>query len=121
MEQIQQQQQAQQQLQQPPPATAAVEELPAATTEASKATEATKPKAKTATMAEVNVGDDLTQLSGVGPALLKKLNAAGISSFGQIATWTDADVVEIDEKLSFKGRVVREGWVEQAKNLATKS
>ncbi len=87
----------------------------------SKAAEATKPKAKTATMAEVNVGDDLTQLSGVGPALLKKLNAAGISSFGQIAAWTDADVVEIDEKLSFKGKIVREGWVEQAKNLARKS
>ncbi|MFX0541083.1 50S ribosomal protein L21 [Roseovarius sp. S4756] len=62
-------------------------------------------------------GDDLKQLSGVGPALEKKLHEAGVTSFVQIAAWTDADVAEMDEKLSFKGRIEREGWVDQAKEL----
>lgn len=63
-------------------------------------------------------GDDLKQLSGVGPALEKKLHDAGVTSFAQIAAWTDADIAEMDEKLSFKGRIEREGWVAQAKKLA---
>jgi large subunit ribosomal protein L21 len=61
--------------------------------------------------------DDLKLLSGVGPALEKKLLDAGITSFAQIAAWTDADVAEFDEKLSFKGRIEREGWIAQAKDL----
>lgn len=62
--------------------------------------------------------DDLKKLSGVGPALEKKLLAGGVTSFAQIAAWTDADVADMDEKLSFKGRIEREGWIEQAKELA---
>ena len=61
--------------------------------------------------------DDLKQLSGVGPALEKKLHAAGVTRFAQIAAWTEADVAEMDEKLSFKGRIEREGWIDQAKEL----
>jgi large subunit ribosomal protein L21 len=59
--------------------------------------------------------DDLKKLSGVGPALEKKLNAAGVTTFAQIAAWTEADIADMDEKLSFKGRIEREGWVNQAK------
>ena len=62
--------------------------------------------------------DDLKKLSGVGPALEKKLNAAGITSYAQIAAWTDADVAAIDEQPSFKGKIEREGWIDQAKELA---
>ncbi|MBU2934923.1 MULTISPECIES: 50S ribosomal protein L21 [Pacificibacter] len=62
--------------------------------------------------------DDLKQLSGVGPALEKKLHAAGVTSFAQVAAWTEADVEEFGEKLSFKGRIEREGWIDQAKALA---
>jgi len=68
--------------------------------------------------AKADAGDDLKKLSGVGPALEKKLNEAGVTSFAQIAAWTDADVADMDEKLSFKGRIEREGWIEQAKELA---
>jgi large subunit ribosomal protein L21 len=64
--------------------------------------------------------DDLKQLSGVGPALEKKLHEAGVTTFAQIAAWTDEDVAAMDEKLSFKGRIEREGWIEQAKELAGK-
>ena len=63
-------------------------------------------------------GDDLKQLSGVGPALEKKLHAEGITTFAQIAAWTDADVEAFGEKLNFKGRIEREGWIEQAKELS---
>ena len=69
------------------------------------------PKAKKADAGS----DDLKELSGVGPALEKKLHEAGITSFAQIAAWTEADIAEVDEKLSFKGRIQREGWVDQAK------
>jgi len=74
-------------------------------------------KAKAAPAAAAGA-DDLKQLSGVGPALEKKLHAAGVTSFAQIAAWTDADVAAIDEQLSFKGRIEREGWIAQAKALA---
>ncbi|MEM8775550.1 MAG: 50S ribosomal protein L21 [Pseudomonadota bacterium] len=62
--------------------------------------------------------DDLKQLSGVGPALEKKLLEAGVTTFAQIAAWTKDDVAAMDEKLSFKGRIEREGWIAQAKKLA---
>ena len=59
--------------------------------------------------------DDLKELSGVGPALEKKLHAAGITTFAQIAAWTEEDVEKFGEVLSFKGRIEREGWIEQVK------
>ena len=61
--------------------------------------------------------DDLKKLSGVGPALEKKLHEAGVTTFAQIAAWTEEDIAEMDEKLSFKGRIQREGWVDQAKEI----
>ena len=66
---------------------------------------------KTATSAS----DDLKQLSGVGPALEKKLHAAGVKSFEQIAAWSSKDIEVINEKISSKGRVEKEGWIDQAK------
>ncbi len=63
-------------------------------------------------------GDDLKQLSGVGPALEKKLHENGVTTFAQIAAWSADDVTAMDEKLSFKGRIEREGWIAQAVELA---
>ncbi|MGC8202345.1 50S ribosomal protein L21 [Aliiroseovarius sp. PTFE2010] len=78
-----------------------------------------KAPAKKAAAPKAEAGaDDLKKLSGVGPALEKKLHENGISAFAQIAAWSEADIAEFDEKLSFKGRIEREGWVEQAKELA---
>jgi large subunit ribosomal protein L21 len=88
---------------------------PAAKTE--EAPKAAKPKAAPKA-AKADGADDLKQLSGVGPALEKKLHAAGVTTFAQIAAWTDADVAAMDEQLSFKGRIEREGWIDQAKELA---
>ena len=84
---------------------------------AAKATEA-KPAVPKAGKAAA--GGDLKKLSGVGPALEKKLIAAGVTSLEQVAAWTQADVTKIDEELSFKGRIEREGWIAQAKELTAK-
>ncbi len=82
--------------------------------------EAPKAEAKAAPKkaAKAAGGDDLTTISGVGPVIVKKLNAEGVTTFAQIAAWSDADVEAIEEKLSFKGRVGREEWIKQAKELA---
>jgi len=80
---------------------------------------AKKAKAAPAPKAEAKAGgDDLTKLSGVGPKLAEKLHDAGVTTFAQVAAWTEDDVAAMDEKLSFKGRTEREGWIEQAKTLA---
>ncbi|MFV1876612.1 50S ribosomal protein L21 [Nioella sp.] len=71
-------------------------------------------KAEAAPAAAAAGADDLKQLSGVGPALEKKLHEAGVTTFAQIAAWNADDIAAMDEKLSFKGRIEREGWVEQA-------
>lgn len=62
--------------------------------------------------------DDLLQLKGVGPKILKLLNDLGIYTFAQIAAWTPAQIAWIEGKLDFKGRVTRENWVDQAKTLS---
>jgi large subunit ribosomal protein L21 len=84
---------------------------------AKKAAASPKPEAAPKAEAPAGEADDLKKLSGVGPALEKKLNEAGVTTFAQIAAWTEDDIADMDEKLSFKGRIQREGWVEQAKEI----
>jgi large subunit ribosomal protein L21 len=64
--------------------------------------------------------DDLKKISGVGPVLEKKLNALGITSYEQIIGFSAEDIARVDEVLNFKGRIERDNWVEQAKELAGK-
>lgn len=71
-------------------------------------------KAESPKAAAAAGGDDLKALTGVGPALEKKLHEAGVTTFAQIAAFTPEQIEEIEEKLSFKGRIERDGWVEQA-------
>ena len=97
-----------------PAAVAAAAPKKAAPKKAAPKAEAEAPKAA----ATETKADDLKKLSGVGPALEKKLIEGGVTSFAQIAAWTEEDVAAMDEKLSFKGRIQREGWIEQAKELA---
>ena len=63
-------------------------------------------------------GDDLTQIAGIGPVIAKKLDGLGITTMKQIAALTPKKVAEIDEQLNFKGRIEREEWIEQARDLA---
>ena len=80
--------------------------------------EAKKAAPKKAAAKATDGADDLTDISGVGPVIVKKLAAEGITTFAQVAAWGEADVEAIEEKLSFKGRVGREDWIAQAKELA---
>lgn len=64
-------------------------------------------------------GDDLTRIKGVGAKLDELLASLGVTSFAQIAAWSDADIDRIDAQLGrFQGRIRRDSWVEQAKLLA---
>lgn len=62
--------------------------------------------------------DDLTRISGVGPKLLEKLNANGVYHFWQIAAWGPEEVAFMDDQLSFKGRIDRDDWIQQATTFA---
>lgn len=63
--------------------------------------------------------DNLLQLKGVGPKLATLLTGLGITRFDQIAGWTEDDVARIDPQLgTFKGRIGRDKWIEQAGYLA---
>nr|WP_321254059.1 NADH-quinone oxidoreductase subunit NuoE [uncultured Ruegeria sp.] len=62
--------------------------------------------------------DDLKLLKGVGPKLEQTLNELGFYHFDQIAAWTPDQVAWVDARLKFKGRIERDGWIEQAGKLA---
>jgi large subunit ribosomal protein L21 len=86
---------------------------------AAPAAEKAPAKAKAAPKAKAADGftDDIKLIGGVGPAIEKKLNEAGITSLKQIAAWTAEDVARFDETMSFHGRVERDEWVQQAQDL----
>lgn len=63
--------------------------------------------------------DNLKMIKGVGPKLETLLHSMGFYHFDQISKWTDEEIAWVDENLKgFKGRVSRDGWVQQAKTLA---
>ena len=62
--------------------------------------------------------DDLKLIVGVGPVLERMLHNLGITTFRQIARWSERDVAEFDAQLpEFPGRIVRDQWVTQARAL----
>ncbi|WP_081531941.1 50S ribosomal protein L21 [Rhodovulum sp. P5] len=77
-----------------------------------------EPKSEAPAAAAAPAGDDLKKLTGVGPAMEKKMHEVGIKSFAQIAGWTPEQVIAMDNRLGLKGKIEKEGWVEQAKTLA---
>jgi len=87
----------------PAPAAAAVEE---------KAPETLK-------QARGGKPDDLKKLKGVGPKLEATLHELGFFHFDQVASWGPEEVAWVDSRLKFKGRIERDGWIEQAKLLAS--
>lgn len=64
------------------------------------------------------VPDDLKRIRGIGVLIEKKLNALGVTRYEHIANWSSADIDRISNLFEFKGRIERENWIEQAKNLA---
>ena len=64
------------------------------------------------------IADDLTALKGISRVLEQRLNEIGIYTLSQIAAWDEDRVKEFSARLSFKDRIQREHWVEQAGKLA---
>ena len=62
--------------------------------------------------------DELRKIGGVGPKLEATLHANGVFHFDQIAAWGPEEVAYMDDRLSFKGRIERDGWIDQAKTFA---
>ena len=91
-----------------PPAPAPVMAVPEA---------AAKPQGLTG--ARGGKADDLKLVKGIGPKLEILCNKLGFYHFDQIANWTAAEIAWVDENLEgFKGRVTRDEWVVQARDLA---
>jgi len=64
-----------------------------------------------------NKKDALTQIKGIGPKIEEQLNAVGVYHFDQIARWTEANILWLEENTTFAHRAKKDLWVEQAKTL----
>ena len=73
-----------------------------------------KPEAKSE---EPSGDDDLKKLSGVGPALEKKMNEAGYTSYKQIADLDEAGITGFEEAIGKSGAFEKNGWKEQLAEL----
>ena len=69
--------------------------------------------------AAVGAADDLLQIKGIGPKLNTLLISLGVTRFDQIAAWGAGEIDKVDDHLgSFKNRITRDSWIEQAGLLA---
>ncbi|MEM9204614.1 MAG: heterodisulfide reductase-related iron-sulfur binding cluster, partial [Actinomycetota bacterium] len=62
--------------------------------------------------------DDLKVISGIGPKLEALLHEIGIVTYEMIAAFPADYIAQLDDYLAFDGRIERDGWVEQAAELA---
>ena len=67
--------------------------------------------------AALDTAEDIELIGGIGATYAKTLRELGITSWRQIATWTAEDVARVDAQIGGHGRIVREEWVEQAREL----
>jgi predicted flap endonuclease-1-like 5' DNA nuclease len=88
---------------------------------ASKRVTTRKPAAKksssSASPAAEKATNNLQMIKGIGAVIETKLLEYGVNSYAQIAAWGSAEVEDFSQRLNFKGRIERERWVEQAKEL----
>lgn len=72
--------------------------------------------------ASAETKDDLKIVKGIGPFIERKLNALGIYKFEQIANFTPDDEEMVNEAIEFfPGRIRRDEWARQARELAAQS
>jgi predicted flap endonuclease-1-like 5' DNA nuclease len=63
--------------------------------------------------------DDLTRIKGIGPKICDILHDLGITTFREIAQFTDQDVERVGAALPVYGRrILDDGWIYQARELA---
>ncbi|WBU57027.1 hypothetical protein [Paracoccus sediminicola] len=98
--------------------SAAEKPEPAKPSQAATSTQKPAAAPKTA-KADDSTGDDLKEIKGIGPQLEKFLHDNGVTSFAEIAGWSEADIDSYAEKIGRGGgRIRSDEWVEQAKLLA---
>lgn len=62
--------------------------------------------------------DDLKLIVGIGPVLERLLQQMGITTYRQIARWSERDIDDVDARLpEFPGRIRRDAWVTQARAI----
>lgn len=62
--------------------------------------------------------DELTLLRGVGPRVADALVARGVTTFAQLAAWTEQEMAAFDVELKLLGRSKRYDFLAQARELA---
>lgn len=67
--------------------------------------------------ASADQADDLKKLNGVGPAYEKKLNGVGVYTYEQISKLDAKSIELLETMMKWPGRIERDGWVDQAKEL----
>ena len=87
-----------------------------AKTEKKSADKATAAPAATLFTAPDGDSDDLKIINGIGPVAEKQLNEQGITTYAQVANFSDDDIVRIDEAMPFSAAQI-ETWRDQAKDL----
>ena len=97
------------------PAAAAAEPAAAAAEPAALAEPAAA--AKPAGAADQGAADNLSLISGVGPKIKQSLGELGYTRFAQIAALTLEEIETIETALKSKGRIARDEWIEQAREL----
>jgi NADH-quinone oxidoreductase subunit E len=103
---------------QPKPAAKAAEPVKPAPKETAKVLSfETAAKAKSSKSAPAKP-EDLKVISGIGPKLETLLNKLGIFTLAQIASWSTEDAAKVDQDLQLNGRVLRDDWRGQAKQMA---
>ncbi len=75
------------------------------------------PAKKSAAKSASGIQDDISLISGIGPKIKAQMTKAGFPTLRSIASMTKADIAKAEEVLSFDGRIEREEWIEQAKEL----
>ena len=90
-----------------------------AATKKAAAPKAAAPKAAAKPAPVSSIPENLELIKGLGPKVNTLLKGLGVTSFAQVASWTAADVSEIDAQLgAFAGRITRDNWIDQAQLLA---
>ena len=62
-------------------------------------------------------GAELQRIRGIGPVIAAKLVELGYSRLSDLAALGPDDVARIERAIGFPGRIARERWIEQAREL----
>jgi predicted flap endonuclease-1-like 5' DNA nuclease len=101
------------------PAPPPIVEAPPAAAPAPASPPAAPPE-PAAPAASADAAQPITLLKGLGPKVSVRLAEQGITTVGQIAALSPAEAEALDAELgTFRGRMARDRWIEQARLLAT--